>query len=335
MKRGLLAVEYGDYDRALQEFKAAAYVEESADALTHWGWMEHSLGNTERAIELCKEAIDVDPAYPRAYVGIAYSYLTDWGFLWNEWSDEILDRAVEFARKAVALDDSESRSHWVLAYVLTFQRKYEEADAHQRKAVALNPNDPDILAKMGYVVSLLGKCENAVELAEKATRLNPHHPVWYNTFLGFAYYMWGVYSFFSSYFGSEIQVMLASREGPFILWISFGTAITTAMLLFAAACSQIAFEAENRTTWIRIMMMVQQTFFIGICVTLLVCWGAPSEAYWIMLMVADVSDAVSNPIRMSIRQVSPPATRSTRPLPFSTVYPSTPEVDGNAMPSPS
>lgn len=149
--------------------------------------MVYSKEASTQAKEQFLKAIDIDPGYARAYAGLAFSYLSDWGFLLGA-PLSCMDRAVEYARKAVELDESESRSHWVLAYVLTFNKQYDEARAHQIKAVWLNPNDADVLAKMGYILPLLGEHNEAIELAEKATRLNPYYPDWYNTFLGFTYF---------------------------------------------------------------------------------------------------------------------------------------------------
>ena len=131
------------------------------------------------------KAIEIDPDCARAYVGIAFCYLSDWGYL----SDSTLDtmgRAIHYARIAAGLDDNYSRVHWVLAYVLTFNREYEEAEAHLEKALAMNPNDADVIAKMGYILPILGKSEEAIVLAERAVHLNPYHPDWYRTFQGFA-----------------------------------------------------------------------------------------------------------------------------------------------------
>ncbi len=119
---------------------------------------------------------------------MALSYASDWGFLWGESPDEDLNRAFEYAQKALAVDDAESRAHWVMALVHVFRKEYAQARRHQQKAVALNPNDADALAKMSYPVSLLGEHQEAIELGEKAVRLNPYYPVWYLTFLGGNYY---------------------------------------------------------------------------------------------------------------------------------------------------
>jgi TolB-like protein/cytochrome c-type biogenesis protein CcmH/NrfG len=131
------------------------------------------------------KAIEIDPDCARAYVGIAFCYLSDWGYLSDSTLDT-MDRAIHYARIAVELDDNYSRVHWVLAYVLTFNREFDEAEAHLQKALAMNPNDADVIAKMGYILPILGKSEEAIVLAERAVRLNPYHPDWYRTFQGFA-----------------------------------------------------------------------------------------------------------------------------------------------------
>jgi TolB-like protein len=141
-----------------------------------------------RSRQMFLKAIELDPDYARAYEGVAYTYAESWGFLLSESPDDDLNRAFEYAQKAVALDDAESRAHYALALTHVFRREYEQARAHQRRAVALNPNDADTLARMGWLLPLLGEHEEGIELGERALRLNPYHPAWYQTFLPTAYY---------------------------------------------------------------------------------------------------------------------------------------------------
>jgi len=143
---------------------------------------------TAWARQLYLRAIELDPQYARAYAGMALTYATDWGFFWGEFPDDDLLQAFEYAQKAVALDDSNNRSHMVLAIAYLFQKKYTQARYHQEKAIALNPNDADVLAHMGYILPLLGNSEEAVKMVERAVRLNPFYPKWYLTFMGTAYY---------------------------------------------------------------------------------------------------------------------------------------------------
>ena len=102
--------------------------------------------------------------------------------------------------------------------------------------------------------------------------------------LGLAYWLWIVYSFTSTFFGSGMRSALYDPAAQMALWVCFGTAITTAAVFFTAACSQIAFEAENRSTAIRIALLVQQTFALGLVVSAVVFQTVPNDAYWIFAM---------------------------------------------------
>ena len=62
LKAGLSRVDAGELEAARDDFKASAELEPTADAYTYWGWMEHKLGNTAEAIDLCHQAIALDPA---------------------------------------------------------------------------------------------------------------------------------------------------------------------------------------------------------------------------------------------------------------------------------
>jgi TolB-like protein len=149
---------------------------------------------TARSRQLYQKAIELDSQYARAYAGVAHSYLSDWGFAWGESPDDDLDRALKYAQKAVALDDSDNRSHFVLAYAHVFQQNFVQARIHRDKAIALNPNDADVIMQMAFLSSYLGRHGEAIEMGEKAIRLNPYHPPWYLNFLGSTYYLAHQYS---------------------------------------------------------------------------------------------------------------------------------------------
>ena len=69
------------------------------------------------------KAIEIDLNCARANVGIAYCYLSDWGYL-SDASLDTMERAIHFARIAASQNENYSRAHWVLAYVLTFWRTH-------------------------------------------------------------------------------------------------------------------------------------------------------------------------------------------------------------------
>jgi len=136
MIRGLAAVEDGDYISALHEFKASAFCLASSEALTHWGWMEHHLGDTDKAIDLCKRAITVEPEFGNPYNDIG-SYLVASGRA---------EESVEWFEKAIHSKNYVPRQypHINLGKVYLATDRVEQALFHFEQALALQPEDEDI-----------------------------------------------------------------------------------------------------------------------------------------------------------------------------------------------
>ncbi len=136
MIRGLAAVEDGDYVTALHEFKASVYCSESSEAFTHWGWMEHHLGDTEKAIELCKQAIGVDPEFGNPYNDIG-SYLVASGKA---------EESVAWFEKAISSPVYEPRQypHINLGKVYLATDRISKALYHFEEALKIQPADDDI-----------------------------------------------------------------------------------------------------------------------------------------------------------------------------------------------
>ena len=99
MEEGLTQAEQGDFVQARDQFKRSAEEFLTADALAYWGWMEHQLGNTLVAINLCRKAIRVDPGLGNPYNDIG-SYLLGLGKI-NE--------AIPWLEKAITANRYEPR----------------------------------------------------------------------------------------------------------------------------------------------------------------------------------------------------------------------------------
>lgn len=95
LQAGLQFVAQGELHLARDKFRDSAEQFPTADALTYWGWMEHNLGDTDAAIELCKQAVDTDPDFGNPYNDIG-SYLIAKG----EMDDAIpwLEKAIQAKR---------------------------------------------------------------------------------------------------------------------------------------------------------------------------------------------------------------------------------------------
>ena len=57
----------GDYDRAVELYKASLELHPTAEAHTFLGWAYHFQGKLGEAIEQCRTAIDIDPEFGNPY----------------------------------------------------------------------------------------------------------------------------------------------------------------------------------------------------------------------------------------------------------------------------
>ena len=82
----------GDYDRAVELYKASLELHPTAEAHTFLGWAYHFQGKLDEAIEQCRTAIDIDPEFGNPYNDIG-AYLIEL----HRYDDAIpwLERAIE------------------------------------------------------------------------------------------------------------------------------------------------------------------------------------------------------------------------------------------------
>lgn len=109
-----------------------------------------------------------------------------------EWADRSISSEVDdVGKEAVELDSEDSGAHWVLAFILLYERRWEESAAEFEIALRLNPNDADAWTYLADLKVMDGRGAEAVECVEKALRLNPSGPYYWD--LGQAQYAAGQY----------------------------------------------------------------------------------------------------------------------------------------------
>jgi len=145
-----------------------------------------------QAREMFERAIDIDPKYASAYVFMGFTHWMEWTFGWSR-NPQSLDRAFEYAQKAISLNDLGSKAHSLLGKVQLWKKEYDQAIAEAEKTIALDPNNADGLASLGEIMCFTGRSGEGIGLMKKAIRLNPIPPVWYFHGLGHAYFLTGRY----------------------------------------------------------------------------------------------------------------------------------------------
>ena len=136
-------------------------------------WNKRTVRGFQQAIEYFQQAIDKDPQYARAYVGLADSYA-----LLGEYSaapeTEFMPKAREAALHALRLDDSLPEAHTALALVVqNYDWDWETSDREFRRAIELNPNYAT--AHHWYAEHLMweGRFDEALAESERARELDP------------------------------------------------------------------------------------------------------------------------------------------------------------------
>jgi adenylate cyclase len=137
---------------------------------------------------LLTKAIERDPGFAKAYGKLAWSHMVDSSYAFSDDYEGSMEKAREWAVKAVAVDDGDSWAHWALGSYHMFSQRHELALEEFQKALDCNPNDAEVITDYGLCHSYAGQAEEGIEIALKAMRLNPYHQDWYTSQLGQLYF---------------------------------------------------------------------------------------------------------------------------------------------------
>jgi adenylate cyclase len=133
-----------------------------------------------------EEALAMCPESSSTYELLAITYLMDYWLGSGKSPQESIEKAIELARKAIALDDAYAQPHGLLSFLYSIKREHEKAIAEGERAVALDPNGADVYAWYAMSLTFAERPEDAIPLFQKAIRLNPFGPAWYFFNLGSA-----------------------------------------------------------------------------------------------------------------------------------------------------
>jgi tetratricopeptide (TPR) repeat protein len=131
-----------------------------------------TVAGVQRGVEYFRQAIERDPHYALAYVGIADAYfLLSSQFLPPR---EAMPKVKDAATKALQMDESLAEAHTMLAMVNAFyEYDFPSAGAEFKRGVELDPGSVSAHQWRGYYWIAMGQQQEALDELTKARELDP------------------------------------------------------------------------------------------------------------------------------------------------------------------
>jgi Tfp pilus assembly protein PilF len=125
--------------------------------MTYWCYETFAPERHKQARDCLEQAVQLDPDYSLAWSRLAFMYIEEQKYGYNV-RPRSLDRALEAAEKAIALNPQNQDAFYALAII----RYMTEADfasfrTLSERAIAMNPNDAWILGEIGTWTAYSGE----------------------------------------------------------------------------------------------------------------------------------------------------------------------------------
>jgi TolB-like protein/DNA-binding winged helix-turn-helix (wHTH) protein/cytochrome c-type biogenesis protein CcmH/NrfG len=146
-------------------------------------WNQRTLAGFKQATEQFSRALELDPNYAQAFVGLADA------LQFGNSDDAAATRAGELLREALTLDETMGEAHASLGLLtMNYYWDWPQAEAEFRRALELNPNYATAHQWYGEFLVYMGRFEEAINEMTRARELDPLSLI-INTDLGKVYSM--------------------------------------------------------------------------------------------------------------------------------------------------
>ena len=160
-ERELLAKRYTDDTEAYQRYFKGRYF-----------WNKYTEDGVKKSIQYFNQAIEIDPNFALAYVGLADSYYR----LSNLYlpPEEALSKSETAALKALEIDEMLAEAHASLAHIKIYRDwNWREGERELKRAIELNPGYAAARQRYGVYLALMGSFDEALAELKTARDLDP------------------------------------------------------------------------------------------------------------------------------------------------------------------
>jgi tetratricopeptide (TPR) repeat protein len=128
--------------------------------------------NLRRALREYQQAIEIDPAYARAYAGLAETYAQLSSIVIP--AGDAMPKVQAAAERALEIDSTLASAQASLAYFQAFYNwNWKEGERRFRRALELGPSEAATHQNYGYMLTMLGRFNAATSELKRAAELDP------------------------------------------------------------------------------------------------------------------------------------------------------------------
>ena len=133
----------------------------------------------EQAVSCFQRALDLDPTFANAAVGLTIAY-DNLGEYYYMPASEAFEKARRAAELAIKLDPNNAIAHAMLGNIhVVYDWDWAAADRESKIALSLAPDDSIVLFFAGQQSMILGRWDDALKYLNAALELDPLNPSWY------------------------------------------------------------------------------------------------------------------------------------------------------------
>ena len=155
-------------------------------------WNKRTQAGMTKGIEYFQQAVEKDPGYALAYVGLADCYLMLGSYSYLS-PNETFPKATAIVAQAIQLDDSLAEGHATWGYIMSgYNWDFTGAEREFKRALELNPSSAICHQWYAHNLNLVGRQSEAIEEMKRAVALDPLSLA-ANTGLGYQLYLSRLY----------------------------------------------------------------------------------------------------------------------------------------------
>ncbi len=137
-------------------------------------WQKFTVEGFLKSIEYFEQALQKDPNFVLAYVGLALAYTNLGSYHGEMIPKEAINKAKEAVHKALKIDNEIGIAHTASGIIeLFYDWNWARAEEEFLRGVELNPNSALTRQHFGVFLAIMGRTEESINQIKRAIELNP------------------------------------------------------------------------------------------------------------------------------------------------------------------